>query len=119
MTAMAGDVAPAERVSPQPLADEGFASVRKVGARVYATISDLSMGLEALSTGGFIVGTEGALLIESFRTPAGAWFQFAALRQMSDVPVQASLDTHYHYDIGRNCREHVGGVSYHSRGTPR
>jgi hypothetical protein len=118
MTAMAGDVAPAERVNPQPLADKGFASVRKVVAGVYATISDLSMGLETLSNGAVIVGTEGALLIEGFRTPAGASFQFAALRQVSDVPAQASLDTHYHYGIGHCCREHEG-VSHHSRGTPR
>jgi glyoxylase-like metal-dependent hydrolase (beta-lactamase superfamily II) len=73
-------------VSPQPLADKGFASVRKVGNGVYATISDLSKGLETLSNGGFIVGNEAALLIEGFRSPAGASFQFAA------------LDTHCHFD---------------------
>jgi glyoxylase-like metal-dependent hydrolase (beta-lactamase superfamily II) len=95
---MAGEVASAGRVSPQPLADKGFASVRKVGDGVYATISDLSKGLETVSNGGFIVGTEAALLIEGFRTPAGASFQFAALRQVSEVPVRAALDTHYHFD---------------------
>jgi cyclase len=96
--AMAGEAVSAGRVSPQPLADKGFASVRKVGDGVYATISDLSKGLETLSNGGFIVGTEAALLIEGFRTPAGASFQFAALRQVSKVPVRAALDTHYHMD---------------------
>lgn len=98
LPAMAGEVASAGRVNPQPLADKGFASVRKVGDGVYATISDLSKGLETVSNGGFIVGTEAALLIEGFRTPAGASFQFAALRQVSDVPVRAALDTHYHFD---------------------
>jgi cyclase len=98
VTAMAGEAASAGRVSPKPLADKGFASVRKVGEGVYATISDLSKGFETLSNGGFIVGTEAALLIEGFRTPAGASFQFAALRQVSDVPVRAALDTHYHFD---------------------
>lgn len=98
LPAMAGEVASAKRVSPQPLADKGFASVRKVDDGVYATISDLSKGLETVSNGGFIVGTEAALLIEGFRTPAGASFQFAALRQVSEVPVRAALDTHYHFD---------------------
>jgi glyoxylase-like metal-dependent hydrolase (beta-lactamase superfamily II) len=98
LPAMAGDVASAGRVSPQPLADKGFASVRKIGEGVYATISDPSKGLETLSNGGFVVGTEAALLIEGFRSPAGASFQFAALRQVSDVPVRAALDTHYHFD---------------------
>lgn len=98
VTAMAGEVASAGRVSPQSLADKGFASVRKVGDGVYATISDPSKGLETLSNGGFIVGTEAALLIEGFRSPAGASFQFDALRQVSKVPVRAALDTHYHFD---------------------
>jgi len=96
--AMAAEVASAGRVSPQPIADKGFASVRKIGDGVYATISDLSKGLETLSNGGFIVGTEAALLIEGFRSPAGASFQFDALRQVSKVPVRAALDTHYHFD---------------------
>jgi glyoxylase-like metal-dependent hydrolase (beta-lactamase superfamily II) len=98
VTAMAAEVSPAGRVSPQPLVDKGFASVRKVGDGVYATISDLSKGLETLSNGGFIVGTEAALLIEGFRSPAGASFQFDALRQVSKVPVRAALDTHFHFD---------------------
>lgn len=98
VTAMAGEAASAGRVNPKPLADKGFASVRKVGDGVYATISDPSKGLETLSNGGFIAGTEAALLIEGFRSPAGASFQFDALRQVSKVPARAALDTHYHFD---------------------
>jgi glyoxylase-like metal-dependent hydrolase (beta-lactamase superfamily II) len=98
VTAMAAEVTSAGRVSPQPIADKGFASVRKVGDGVYATISDLSKGFETLSNGGFIVGSESVLLLEGFRSPAGASFQFAALRQVSQVPVRAALDTHYHFD---------------------
>lgn len=112
MTAVAGEVAAAGRVSPQPLADKGFASVRKVGDGVYATISDPSKGLETLSNGGFIVGTEAALLIEGFRSPAGASFQFAALRQVSEVPVRAALDTHYHFD------HTMGNAFYGAQGIP-
>jgi len=112
MTAAAGEAATAGRVSPQPLADKGFASVRKVGDGVYATISDPSKGLETLSNGGFIVGTEAALLIEGYRSPAGASFQFAALRQMSEVPVRAALDTHYHFD------HTMGNAFYGARGIP-
>ena len=112
VTAMAGEVKSAGRVSPQPLADKGFASVRKVGDGVYATISDLSKGLDTLSNGGFVAGTEGALLIEGFRTPAGASFQFAALRQVSKAPVRAALDTHYHFD------HTLGNAFYGAQGIP-
>jgi glyoxylase-like metal-dependent hydrolase (beta-lactamase superfamily II) len=110
--AMAAGVAEGGRVSPQPLADKGFASVRKVGDGVYATISDLSKGLETLSNGGFIVGTEAALLVEGFRTPAGASFQLAALRQVSAVPVRAAVDTHYHFD------HTLGNAFYGAQGIP-
>jgi hypothetical protein len=39
-----GDVADDARVSETPLVDKGFASVRKIGNGLYATISDLSKG---------------------------------------------------------------------------
>ena len=38
------DVADDARVSETPLVDKGFASVRKIGNGLYATISDLSKG---------------------------------------------------------------------------
>ena len=59
------------RVAAQPLVDKGFAAVRKIGAEVYATISDFSKGLDTVSNGGFIIGREAALLIEGFRAPSG------------------------------------------------
>src|SRR5207237_10465196 len=37
-------------------------------------------------------------LIERFATPAVASFQMEALRTVIQVPVKASLDTHYHFD---------------------
>ncbi len=110
--ALAAEVARQGRVSEQPLADKGFASVRKVGDGVYATISDISKGLETLSNGGFLVGRDAALLIEGFRTPAGASFQHAALRQVSAVPVRAALDTHYHFD------HTLGNAFYGAQGIP-
>ncbi len=92
--ALAGD----SRLSQTPLVDKGFASVRKVGNGLYATISDPSKGLTTLCNGGFLLGKDAALLIEGFTTPAGASFQMDALRMVSQVPVKAALDTHYHFD---------------------
>jgi glyoxylase-like metal-dependent hydrolase (beta-lactamase superfamily II) len=109
---MGAGIAEDGRVSSQPVADKGFASVRKIGSGVYATISDLSKGLETVSNGGFIIGTDAALLIEGFRTPAGASFQHTALRQVSAVPVRAALDTHYHFD------HTLGNAFYGAQGIP-
>jgi glyoxylase-like metal-dependent hydrolase (beta-lactamase superfamily II) len=51
-----------------------------------------------LCNGGFLAGKNGALLIEGFASPGGASFQMETLRSISQVPVKAALDTHYHFD---------------------
>ena len=112
LPAMGAGLAEDGRVSTQPVTDKGFASVRKIGKGVYATISDPSKGLETVSNGGFIIGTDAALLIEGFRTPAGASFQHTALRQVSAVPIRAALDTHYHFD------HTLGNAFYGTQGIP-
>lgn len=86
------------RISQAPVVDAGFASVRKIGEGIYATISDPRKGFATICNGGFLVGKDSALLIEGFGSPAGAAFQMETLRKISQVPVMAALDTHYHYD---------------------
>ncbi|MGA2001611.1 MAG: MBL fold metallo-hydrolase [Terriglobales bacterium] len=100
------------RLSQTPIVDKGFASVRKVGNGLYATISDPSKGNTTLCNGGFLVGKDGALLIEGFMTPVGASFQMDALRLVSQVPVKGALDTHYHFDHSR------GNSFYGANGIP-
>ena len=98
LPALAAELAGDSRVSQTPLVDKGFASVRKIGNGLYSTISDPSKRLTTLSNGGFLIGKDAAFLIEGFASPAGASFQMDALRMVSQVPVKAALDTHYHFD---------------------
>jgi len=98
LPALAAELARDSRLSQTPLVDKGFASVRKIGNGLYATISDSSKGLQTICNGGFLIGKDTAFLIEGFTTPAGASFQMDALRMVSQVPVKAALDTHYHFD---------------------
>src|SRR5712691_10002823 len=98
MPALAAELARDSRVSQTPIVDKGFASVRKVGEGLYATISDPSKGFQTVCNGGFLVGKDGALSIEGFISVAGAGFQMDALRMVSQVPVKGALDTHYHFD---------------------
>src|SRR5258705_12427214 len=98
MPALAAELATDSRVSQTPIVDKGFASVRKIGEGLYATISDPSKGFQTVCNGGFLVGKDGALLIEGFISAPGAAFQMDALRTVSQVPVKGALDTHYHYD---------------------
>jgi glyoxylase-like metal-dependent hydrolase (beta-lactamase superfamily II) len=98
LPALAAELSGDSRVADSPIVDKGFAAVRKVGDGLYATISDTSKGLQTICNGGFLVGKDGALLIEGFGSPAGASFQFETLRTISQVPVKGALDTHYHFD---------------------
>ncbi len=98
LSALAEPLVQDPRISQQPLVDKGFASIRRIGDGVYATISDFSKGPQTLSNGGFLVGRDAALLIEGFRSPAGASFQMEALRMVSQAPARAAVDTHYHFD---------------------
>jgi glyoxylase-like metal-dependent hydrolase (beta-lactamase superfamily II) len=86
------------RIAQTPIADAGFASVRKIGDGLYSTISDPSKGMQTRSNGGFLVGKDAALLLEGYQTPAGAKFQWDTFRSVSQIPVMGALDTHYHFD---------------------
>lgn len=112
LPALAAELAEDSRIAPTALVDKGFASVRKVGAGLYATISDPTKGTTTLCNGGFLVGQDTALLIEGFTTPKGASFQFDALRMVSQAPVKAALDTHYHFDHS------MGNAYYGANGVP-
>jgi len=112
LPALAETVGADSRVSPTPIVDKGFASVRKIGNGLYATISDPTQGNTTLCNGGFVVGRDGALMIEGFTTPAGAAFQMDALRMVSQAPVQTALDTHYHFDHS------MGNAFYGAKGVP-
>ncbi|HKV61095.1 MAG TPA: MBL fold metallo-hydrolase [Candidatus Acidoferrum sp.] len=112
LRALAAELAADTRVSATPLVDKGFASVRKIGEGLYATISDPSKGFQTLSNGGFLIGKDGAMLIEGFISAPGAAFQMDALRMVTQVPAKCALDTHYHYD-------HTMGNSYYgANGVP-
>jgi glyoxylase-like metal-dependent hydrolase (beta-lactamase superfamily II) len=112
LPALAEELAQDSRVSQTPIADKGFASVRKVGNGLYATISDPSKGYVTVCNGGFLAGKDAALLIEGFTTAAGASFQMDALRMVSQVPVKSALDTHYHFDHS------MGNSFYGANGVP-
>src|SRR2546430_3130763 len=90
------DVADDARVSETPLVDKGFASVRKIGNGLYATISDLSKGNTTLCNGGFLVGRDAALLVEGFATPAGAAFLKGAPRLVGPAPGKAAPGKPHH-----------------------
>ena len=98
LPALAEGIADDPRVAKQPIADKGFASVRKIGDGLYATIADRSKGLQARCNGGFLIGRDAAVMIEGFQTTAGSAFQLETLRSVTQLPVRAAINTHWHFD---------------------
>src|SRR5258708_36826485 len=97
LPALAAEFASDSRVSPTPIVDKGFASVRKIGNGLYATISDPSKGRQTVCNGGFLAGKNGAPLIKGFITPPAAGFRRDALRVVTRCPGKCALDTPSHF----------------------
>jgi glyoxylase-like metal-dependent hydrolase (beta-lactamase superfamily II) len=98
LPALAGPLLDDPRIAPQPIADKGFASIRKIGNGLYATIADRSKGLQARCNGGFLIGRDASLMVEGFQTTIASAFQLVTLRTIAPVPVRAALNTHWHFD---------------------
>ena len=112
LRALAKTLAQDSRVAATPIVDKGFASVRKIGEGLYATISDTSKGKQTMCNGGFLAGKEGTLLVEGFVSAAGSAFQIETAKSVSQAPIQAALDTHYHFDHS------MGNAAYGAHGIP-
>jgi glyoxylase-like metal-dependent hydrolase (beta-lactamase superfamily II) len=110
LRALGAELVDDSRVAQAVVADKGFASVRKIGEGLYATISDTSKGFQTTCNGGFLIGKDGVLLLEGFASPGGAAFQFETMRSVTQTPVKAALETHYHYDHS------MGNSFYGARG---
>src|SRR5215469_11941048 len=75
-------------------------TVKKIGEGVYAAVSpDRS---KAGSNAGFIVGSTGVLVVDTFVDVAPAKELLAQIRKATNLPIRFVVNTHYHLD-------HTGG----------
>jgi len=75
-------------------------TVKKIGEGVYAAVSpDKS---KAGSNAGFIVGSNGVIVVDTFVSPAPAKDLLAEIRKVTNLPIRFVVNTHYHLD-------HTGG----------
>lgn len=75
-------------------------TVKKLADGVYAAVSpDRS---KAGSNAGFIVGTNGVAVVDTFTNVASARELLAEIRKVTNLPIRIVINTHYHLD-------HTGG----------
>ena len=78
--------------------DRPFGRVTRMADGVYATIANPAKGQECLSNGGIIVGRDAVLVVEGHFQAAGADLEIQAARQLTNRPILAAIDTHFHLD---------------------
>ena len=81
-------------------ADTTDVSVKRLADGVYAAISP--DGSKAGSNAGFVVGSNGVLVVDTFVSPAAARDLLAEIRKVTNLPIRFVVNTHYHLD-------HTGG----------
>ena len=75
-------------------------TVKKIGEGVYAAIS--GDGSKAGSNAGFIVGSNGVAVVDTFVDVAPAQQLLGEIRKVTALPIRYVINTHYHLD-------HTGG----------
>jgi len=75
-------------------------TVKKIGEGVYAAIG--TDGGKAGSNAGFIVGSNGVVVVDTFEAVAPARDLLAEIRKITNLPIRFVVNTHYHLD-------HTGG----------
>jgi cyclase len=81
-------------------ADTPDFAIKKIGEGVYAAIG--SDGGKAGSNAGFVVGSNGVLVIDTFEEVGPARELLAEIRKVTNLPIRFVVNTHYHLD-------HTGG----------
>lgn len=81
-------------------ADAPDFTVKQIGQGVYAAVS--SDDSKAGSNAGFIIGTNGVVVVDTFTTTDSAKEFLAEIRKVTSLPIRYVIDTHYHLD-------HTGG----------
>ena len=81
-------------------ADSADFTVKKIGEGIYAAIG--ADGGKAGSNAGFIIGSNGVVVVDTFEDVAPARDLLAEIRKITNLPIRFVVNTHYHLD-------HTGG----------
>jgi glyoxylase-like metal-dependent hydrolase (beta-lactamase superfamily II) len=90
--------------------------LQEVGQGIYALVASTDFPpvnpMVAICNGGFVIGSDGVLVIDPFQTPELAELMISTVKSLTDKPITYVLNTHYHSD-------HTGGnVAFVKREIP-
>jgi glyoxylase-like metal-dependent hydrolase (beta-lactamase superfamily II) len=85
-------------------------ALKSLGHNVYAAIDNAKD--EAGANAGFVIGSDGVLVIDTFQYEAAAKQLLAEIRKLTPLPIKFVVNTHYHYDhvTGNAVFEKAGAV---------
>ncbi len=80
--------------------------LQEVGQGIYALVASTDFPpvspMVAICNGGFVIGSDGVLVIDPFQTSELAELMISTVKSLTDKPIKYVLNTHYHFD-------HTGG----------
>jgi glyoxylase-like metal-dependent hydrolase (beta-lactamase superfamily II) len=79
----------------------------QVGEGAYAAVAKPG-DRASVGNAGFVIGTDGVLVVDAFMTAEGAEELLASIRALTKAPIRWVVNTHYHLD-------HVGGDAVFAR----
>lgn len=88
-------------------------TLHEVGPDVWAAIDNpVAKSARAGANAGFVIGTDGVLVIDTFENAAAAKMLLDQIRQKTNLPVRFVVNTHYHLDhvAGNNIFAAAGAV---------
>src|ERR1700722_5888207 len=87
-----------------------FFTLHQLGQGVWAAIS--SPEGKAGSNAGFVIGSDGVLVVDTFEDPAAAEALLKEIRTKTQLPVRYVVNTHYHLDhvAGNGVYKDAGAV---------
>ena len=91
-------------------APKSYFTLHELGQGVWAAVSVPKSG--AGGNTGFVIGSDGVAVIDTFQTPEAAQALLDAIRKTTPLPIRYVINTHYHLDhvMGNGIFEKAGAV---------
>jgi glyoxylase-like metal-dependent hydrolase (beta-lactamase superfamily II) len=117
-------LAPVQAQNPTiPALQQAGVTVQEIAPKVYGLIASTDFPAKdgvAICNGGFIVGSDGVMVVDPFQTPELAEAVFAQVKAVTDQPIRYVLNSHYHFDhTGGNPAARKRGIPIIGRGKVR